>query len=784
MMIGNPGASRAITKYEKREDGLLLVSERGKLRLTPVSDEIIRVTYTEEDDFTTTVKDGILPYIPLSEWKIEESGREIIVSTAKCTVTASKENGAVSFFGADGRLLLQEKAGGKSVERFQTYKLCTDAAVKKEVIVTADGEKEIIREAAKEPNGFLYHTRISFLWEENEALYGLGQQEEGLLNLRGHTVYVHQANRKIAIPVLVSTKGYGLLMNTESPMIFRDDAYGSYLYGEACEELDYFFLAGGNPDGVVKRYRELTGKAALLPKWAFGYLQSQERFESAEEMVRIGAEYRKRGLGLDALILDWMSWPDGMWGQKSFDPLRFPNPAELTKELHEMDIKWMISVWPNMAEVTANHKEMKEHGLLLPAGNIYNALSKEGRDLYFKQAEEGIYRYGVDGWWCDSSEPVTPEWSHKEKPDPAVMYQEYCRDIDNLISLSKGNAFSFYHAKALYEGQRACDSEKGVDKRVTNLTRSGYTGQQRYGTILWSGDTAASWETLRTQIPAGLNFCASGLPFWTVDIGAFFVREGDFWYWKGEYPQADKDRGYRELFTRWYQWGAYLPVFRGHGTDCRRELWEFEDKEENIFYEALVRANRRRYEMMPYIYSLAGKAAVLDESMIKPLAFAFPEESEVYDMKDQYLFGDSLMICPVTTPMYYEAGNRALTDAEKTRKVYLPKGGWYNFETGQYYEGGRWIEADAPIDYIPVFVREGTILPLTKEADRTKQKDEIVFTVFGGKDAEYLLYEDAGDGYGYERGEYRLTKYTYCEQTKTLTDDNGNMVPIDRLVTA
>lgn len=778
--------SSKIEEIQADGKALLLLSERGKLRLMPISQGCIRVTYTERDTFSQEEKQGVIRHPAFASWQYETTQTEVKVITDACVAVVDRTTGSITFTDRSGKRLLKEAdRESKTLEDFQTYRLYEEGGIRTEKIKTADGVKEVVSEAMRIPDKRMYHTRLSLEWQENEALYGLGQQEEGFGNLRGKTVYVHQANRKIAIPVLVSSLGYGLLLNTDSPFVFHDDEYGSCLYGECDDELDYFFLYGGDMDGVVREYRKLTGKAAMLPKWAFGYIQSQERYETAEEILSLAKEYRRRGIGVDALVLDWCSWEDGMWGQKSFDGKRFPDPAAMTEKLHEMDIRFMISVWPNMDPNCENYKEMKEKGQILPGSSIYNALSEEGRKLYWKQACDGIFQYGVDSWWCDSSEPITPEWSHKYRPDAAGMYAEYCKAAADLLPPGKGNAYAFYHAKSLYEGQRNCSLFP--QKRVCNLTRSAWTGQQRYGTILWSGDVDASFDTLRKQVAAGLHFCASGLPYWTTDIGAFFVKNSNFWYWKGDFDQTTADAGYRELFTRWYQWGAFLPIFRGHGTDCRRELWMF--GEENgtpgdcgdMFYQAILAANRRRYALMPYIYSQAGKVWLNDASMMRHLAFEFAGDSTVLDIFDQYMFGESLMVCPVTTPMYYGAGSEKLEGIPKTRKVYLPKGcGWYDFDTKAYYEGGQWIEAEAGIDRIPMYVKAGSILPMTAVSDRVQVREEILYHVYGGRDCDYTLYLDDGDGYAYEQGEYECLHLHWSEKEGTLTDENGKKYPVKR----
>lgn len=773
MLYAEPPKSRAINNVVKQEDCLILYSEMGIHRLIPMNDATVRITYTQKEQFSMREKPGVIAKPEKISWSYVEDEDKVVLQTAFLTLQIDKHSGSYRYYDKSGKLLLQERnQESKVLEEFQSYRLDDEETIHTAQIETPDGVKEIVMDAARVPAEKLYHTRVYFEWQDKEALYGLGQQEEGLLNLRGQTVYVHQANRKIAIPMLVSSLSYGILMDTYSPMIFNDTVAGSYLYTEADDELDYYFMAGSDMNDVIKRYRQLTGKAAMLPKWAFGYIQSQERYETAEEIQKIAEEYRRREIGLDCLVLDWCSWEDGMWGQKSFDGMRFPNPTEMIDKLHAQDIHFMLSIWPVMNKNTENYREMEEAGALLPASEIYNALDKDARTLYWEQVKRDLYCHGIDAWWCDSSEPLTVEWTHKERMEPAVLYTEYCRELQNHLPTWATNAFPFYHAQTIYDGQRAESSEK----RVCNLTRSAYTGQQRFGTILWSGDIAASWQTLRNQIASALNFVASGLPYWTVDIGAFFVKKSTFWYWNGAYDDTTKDAGYLELFTRWYQWGAFLPIFRGHGTDCRRELWAFSG-ENQLFYDAILAANRLRYRLMPYIYSQAGKVWLEDDSMMKMLAFDFAEDETVWDIKDQYLFGDSIMVCPVTEPMYFQAGNVRVEGSSYTRKVYLPKScGWYDYWTEAYYCGGQWIETEAPIDKIPLFVKEGSILPTTEPATHVSAKDEIMWTVYAGKDSSYLLYEDAGDGYGYEKGEYEVCRYDWSEKKQNLMDERGNIV--------
>lgn len=776
MLVAMPWNSPQITKAEKKEGALFLYSERGMHRVILKNEGVARITYTERDRFSARKKPGVIQTAVFSEWDFCEDSEQVVISAPKLKIVIDKEHASFSFYDGKGQLLLKERTKeSKELEAFQSYELAEEEGAVIEKIVTPDGTKEVIKEAARIKGETFFHTRLHLQWQEGEALYGLGQQEEGFLNLRGKCVYVHQANRKIAVPVLLSTLGYGILMDTYSPMVFQDTEQGSYLYTEADDELDYYFMNGEGPDGVIKEYRFLTGKAAMLPKWAFGYMQSQERYETQEEILQVAGEYRRRGIGLDCIVLDWFSWEDGLWGQKSFDASRFPNPSEMLSMLHKDHVHFMISVWPTMDEKCENYKEFKDRKLLLPGSNAYNVFSEEGRKLFWKQVSAGLFCHGIDAWWCDSSEPFTPEWNHKYRPEPAKLYAEYVDTTEDHIPAWATNAYALYHAMTLYHGQRQEQAGREDEKRVINLTRSGYTGQQRYGTILWSGDTDASWSTFRKQIAAGLNFCAAGLPYWTTDIGAFFVKRGNQWFWQGDYEKGTEDLGYRELYVRWSQWACFLPIFRAHGTDCRRELWAFGAPGEP-FYDALLAVNRLRYRLLPYIYSLAGDVWRKDTIMMKPLAFAFPRDSKVLDCKDQYLFGDRLMVCPVTEPMYYGENSRKLSDVEKVRRVYLPEGErWYDFWTEECYDGGQWISTEAELDRIPLFVREGSILPMYKEecipesVSAGTEDGTIEYRVYKGKDAVLEMYEDAGNGYGYEQGEYKITRLEWKEKEGKLS---------------
>jgi alpha-D-xyloside xylohydrolase len=766
MLVVDKRSNNRIIGVERIRGAIILSTNNGRIKLEPKSSEIVRVVYTLNDAFYTGEKPGIIYNDVYDEWDLHEENNEIILTTSKISLMINKQTASIKYYDYKGKLLLKERDyESKNLEEFSAFKTIINEDTRVEKVVTPDGVKEVVKDAVKVFDQKLYRTRLFLEWQEGEALYGLGQHEEGSLDLRGTTVFLHQANKKIAIPCLVSSLGYGILVDTYSPMIFNDTNFGSYLYTEADYEMDFYFIYGSNMDGVVRGYRNLSGKATMLPKWAFGFMQSQERYETADELIDVVKQHRKRNIGLDCIVLDWCSWKGNLWGQKTFDHERFENPSAMMEELHENRANLMISVWPNMSEECDNYKEFKDNGLLLPGSIIYNPYIEAGRDLYWKQAKEGLFCHGIDAWWCDSSEPFTPEWNYMAQPEPSTMYYEFYNTGSQHIPAQLTNSYGLYHARTIYEGQRATTNEK----RVVNLTRNGYTGQQRYGTILWSGDISANWITLKRQIAAGLNLCASGIPYWTLDIGAFFVKKGVQWFWDGDYEKGYEDPGYVELFTRWFQYGCFLPIFRSHGTDFRRELWKFGELGDP-FYDALIKFNQLRYRLMPYIYSMAGKVWKDDYTMIRMLAFDFPEDVIARGSTDQYMFGESLMICPVVEPMYYKKDGAPIEGSSKSREVYLPRGGWYDFWTNKYYEGGQTIIAEAPIDIIPLYVKAGSILPMTQFMQYVDEIPDapIDLKVYAGGDSEFELYEDEGNSYRYEEGEYIITKLVWDERKQEL----------------
>ena len=428
-------------------------------------------------------------------------------------------------------------------------------------------------------------------------------------------------------------------------------------------------------------------------------------------------EYRQRQIPLDGIVLDWRSWPGDLWGQKSLDPERFPQPQAMIEELHRLQARLMVSIWPTMHNHGPNHREMLEQGFLLGDQVTYNAFDEQARALYWKQANEGLFSLGVDAWWCDCTEPFEADWTGETRPEPEERRRMNTEEAKKYLDPQYINAYSLQHSRGIYEGQRLTTRSK----RVVNLTRSAYAGQQRYGTITWSGDISAKWQTLKQQIAAGINFCVTGLPYWTADIGAFFVAKKDLWFWDGDFPEGCEDLGYREFYVRFFQYGTFLPLFRSHGTDTPREVWRFGEPGSR-FYDTLVTFIRLRYRLLPYIYSLAGRVTQEDYTMLRALAFDFRQDPQVYNIADQYLFGPAFLVNPVTEPMYYLPGSQPLPPHSQTRQVYLPAGSdWYDFWTGRRFSGAQTVEADAPLEILPLFVRAGSIVPFGPDIQSTRK---------------------------------------------------------------
>jgi len=761
-----------VVNYKGNEDHLLIETTNGMIKITPYTNSIIRIRYTVEKEIGR--KESLIVETNAQEsvlFSVHEADNVIKFSTSDVQIEINKQTCAFTYTDSSGQVLTKEpERGGKALVPIEVVKSVFDENTEIENSQNVDGararalsEKHIIDRTA-------YHTKLEFEWADDEAIYGLGSHEEGILNLRGTHQYLYQQNMKAVVPVLVSTKGYGILVDSYSLMTFRDDIHGSYIWTDIDSEMDFYFIYGPQFDEIVKGYRHLTGKAPLLPKWAFGYVQSKERYKSQEELISTVQEYRKRQIPLDTIVLDWMSWTGELWGQKSFDPERFPNPTKMMEDIHELNAKLMVSIWPIMNNDGPNHVEMKHKGYLLGNQATYDAFRQEARDLYWKQANDGLFSHGIDAWWCDCTEPFEADWGGKIKPEPEERLRINTEESKKYLDPGFINAYSLLHSKGIYEGQRSTTETK----RVVNLTRSAFAGQHKYGTITWSGDIAANWETLRNQIADGLNFCVTGNPYWTVDIGAFFVAKKDQWFWNGDYQEGCEDLGYRELYVRWLQYGTFLPMFRSHGTDTPREVWRFGEPG-TVFYDTIVKFIKLRYRLLPYIYSIAGWVTHQDYTMMRTLAFDFIHDSKTYDIKDQYMFGPAFLVNPVTNPMYYKSGSIEIQNATMKRNIYLPSGtDWYDFWTDQRMSGGQQIEAGAELETMPLYVRAGSIVPIGSDIQYSSEelKEPLELKVYKGQDGSFMLYEDEGDNYNYEQGE--------CSTIPIHWEEDENRLVIDR----
>ena len=766
-----------LVKFSALPGELYIETTSGRINLSAFSSRVIRIRYTVEPEFShkeslMIIKEARTP----TETVVREAGDSLFFSTSDVTVQIDRRTLAFQYLDNDGRILTREpEKGGKTLIPVDVIKSVPDEDKDSTTILGADGLRISGRTFTEVVDRQAYHARLDFDWMDGEALYGLGSHEEGMLNLRGQHQFLYQQNMKAVVPALLSTRGYGIVIDNYSYMTFHDDAFGSYLWMDIADELDYYFIYGPEFDRIIQGIRSITGKAPMLPRWAFGFIQSKERYESQDELIEVVSEFRKRDLPLDCIVLDWKSWPEGLWGQKSLDPQRFPDPDKMMVDLHNLNARLMVSIWPIMHPASKNCIEMNEHGCLLANQATYDAFQEKARDLYWKQSREGLFDHDIDAWWCDCTEPFEADWKGAHKPEPEERALINTNEAKRYLDPQFINAYSLLHSKGIYEGQRKVTDRK----RVVNLTRSSYAGQHRYGTITWSGDPAATWETYRRLIADGLNFCATGEPYWTVDIGAFFVgKKPDLWFWNGDFDQGVADLGYRELYVRWFQFGAFLPMFRSHGTDTPREIWRFGNPGEP-FYDSLVKFLKLRYRLMPYIYSVAGMVTQEDYTMFRALAFDFRSDPNTFDITDQFMFGPALLVNPVTRPMYYGPNSTLLNATEKTRRVYLPAGNsWYDFWTQERYEGGQMVTADAGLDTLPLFVRSGSIIPMGPDVSYAdeQQNGKIYLKIYPGQDGSFTLYEDEGDNYNYEKGLFSTVKLRWDEKNLCLVieDRKGN----------
>ncbi|WP_369907119.1 MULTISPECIES: TIM-barrel domain-containing protein [Bacteroides] len=753
-------------------NGISCDLEQGMLKVEFVTPDIVRVQYTKENTWMGNGTDVCVPRIsdkPVRLTYTKETDCCWLKSDS-LMVRVGLNTASITYLDKEGRLLLREN---QKIPRVGEKKVTEQAIYdehSKQIKKTADGDKEIKSILRRDTIGHTWKYRINFEWQPLEALYGWGAHMEDYMNLRGKELYLCQHNLKAMVPVVNSTAGYGLLFDAGCAMMFKDNSEGSFVELEAAKQIDYYFMKGRTMDAVVANYRLLTGNSPMMPLYLFGYIQSKERYVSSDDLIHTLKEYRQRQIPIDMIVQDWNYWPQGQWGSMSMNPEFYPDKRKLADEIHSLHAKLMISIWPN-AMNCPQQEDFKRKGLLLNGTSVYDAFNPSARELYWSYANKEFFSNGFDAWWCDASEPLDADWTFMKDGYGIDNHRQRWELNTNLLSsvlgAERSQLYSLYHAMGIYENQRLVNE----NKRVVNLTRSSYAGQQRYSTITWNGDTRATWQSFAQMIPAGLNFMATGCPYWTVDIGAFFTKNGAQWFWKGDYDKGVADMAYRELYTRMFQYGAFLPVFRSHGSDTPREVWRF-GKPGEPFYESLIKMIHLRYRLLPYIYSLAGKVHRDNYTMTRALAFDFSADTRVADLKDEFMLGPALLVAPVTTPMYYSVDSRPLENIEKIRRVYLPAGaGWTDFWTGEKYKGGQWIVSEAAIDKIPLLVRQGSIIPMGPVMQYTSEKvdAEWEIRIYPGADSSFTVYEDEGDNYNYEKGKSSSFEMKWDDKNHTLT---------------
>lgn len=701
----------------------------------------------------------------------KRNGDKIQMKTENMLVTLHSSTGKVTYQTLQGNTLLSEKELGTNFTP----------------------RKDVTRDA--------FTVSQAFALQPEEAIYGLGQRQSGAMNHRNQQVHLSNGNTNICIPYFTSEKGYGVYWDNPGISQFSDTPYETSFSSQVGECADYYFMyEDGTQDGVIACIRNLTGNAPMFPLWTMGYWQCRERYKSPDELCEVLDKYRELKVPLDGIVQDWQYWgcdsnwnamkfmnpryinklddkealrylPNGEDKTAKFDKPRFKTPEEMIKYVHKNNAHLMISVWASFGPWTDQFKELDKMGALLKfetwppksGAHPYDPFNKDARDLYWRYLSH-LHNMGIDAWWTDSTEP-----DHLNPKDS---------DFDLMTAdgsfRSVHNAFPLATNQGVYNNQRAVSN----DKRVFQMTRSGYFGQQHYGALSWSGDVVSSWEVLRNQIPAGLNFTLCGIPYWNTDLGGFFG-------W--EYNNDCTNVAYQELHARWFQWGCFMPLMRNHcSSPMMNEIWRF-GKEGDWAYDAQKRFIDLRYRLLPYIYSLTGAVTHENGTIMRPLVMDFATDRKAILLDNEYMFGKNILVCPVTQPLYTKKveGNKGVATVANIAKasspvqVYLPKGSkWIDFWTNEMIEGGREISRECPISIMPLYIKAGSILPLGPKVQYTSEKkwNDLDICIYPGANGEFTLYEDEFDNYDYEKGAFTSIRFTWDDANRTLTisDRNGS----------
>ncbi|MEQ8552576.1 MAG: glycoside hydrolase family 31 protein [Cyclobacteriaceae bacterium] len=733
--------------YVKIDSGLKVNIDSTNVEIRFYSPSIVRITKSPEENYDKESL-SVVKKPEAVAYEVEESDNTISLVTEELALSIDKNTGAISYSLPDGNKILKEKESGVTFEPFLDLDDST------------------------------YSVGQAFTLDAEEAIYGLGILQNGKMSQRNQVVRMVQNNTWDFVPFFQSVKGYGIFWDNYSPTVFKDDQDGTQFQSEVGHGIDYYFMYGGSADAVVAEMRDLTGQAPMFPLWTYGFWQSKERYKSQKETIGVVKKYRELGVPIDGIIQDWQYWGDNYhWNAMNFLNPNFPNPQEFINQVHDQNAHIIISIWSSFGPETKPFQELKANDMLLdfptwplsgkdtwppdmnyPSGvQVYDAYDPAARDIYWKYLDNGLFTLGIDGWWMDSTEP-----DHLNAKDEDLNNDTYLGSFRKVR-----NAYPLMSVGGVYDHQR----EKTSDKRVFILTRSAFAGQQRYAANTWSGDVVASWSALRNQISAGLNFSLTGIPYFNSDIGGFFL-------W--DFPKKLEDPEYRELYARWLEFGAFCPMMRSHGADAPREIYQFGKKGDEI-YNAIEKFIKLRYSLLPYIYSTSWKVTSEQYSMMRALSMDFVSDPKTHDINDQFLFGSSIMVAPVTQPMYFREviANGDTTNVEdfeavKAKEVYLPKGSdWYDFWTNEKLDGGQMISKKSPIDIIPLYIKSGSILPIGPDVQYAEEKDwsELEIRIYTGTDGTFELYEDENDSYNYEKGAYSITRFAWIQNEKQLTID-------------
>ena len=596
---------------QRIQNGVQLETDKMNIKVQFYADDIVRISKWLPDASSEKRSLAVIQKeLPDLKVDFKENKRSVVMQSEKMDLVISKLDGRIEYRSADDEIILREKKA-----------IVTPVAIEGDTAFSVEQR---------------------FKLASDEGLYGLGQHQNGYMNYRGRTIKLVQTNTDAIVPFMISTRGYGILWDNYSKTVFEDIRDKTSLWSEVADNIDYYLISGNTTDDVIAGYRVLTGTAPMYGKWAYGYWQSKEHYENQNELLSVAREYRRREIPIDNIIQDWQYWGENdKWSGMIFDGIRYPRPKEMIDTIHDLNFHIMFSIWPGLGPNTAIYKEMDRKGYLFDvvgwaSFKYFDAFIPEANDLYWDYLKRGLLSIGADAWWIDSTEPDIVNATKKN----AQEYEMKKVGSNHIGSWARYlNAYSLSMTESLYKNQRG-ETDK---KRVYILTRSAFAGQQRNAVTTWSGDIGASWDIYKKQITAGINFCMSGIPYWTFDIGGFVIGA-----YGGVFNESGKDPAYQELYTRMFQFGAFCPIFRAHGSETPREIWEFGE-----FVPVLIQFDHLRYRLLPYIYSLAWRVTSDGYTMMRGLPMDFNKDPETYEIDDQFMFGPAVMACPVTEYMIH-----------------------------------------------------------------------------------------------------------------------------------